>query len=98
MTADNLFLLSDLCIHYQVELPFIHRLSDYGLVEVTFVDGLFYLSPEGVARLERVIRIHTELEVNLEGIDVILNLLDQIEHLKAQVSELQTRLIFHGDL
>ncbi len=98
MTKDNLYLLNDLCIHYQVEPPFIHRLSEYGLVEVTTVDGHFYLSTEGVTRLEKVIRIHTELEVNFEGIDVILNLLHQIEDLKAQVAELQACSVLQGSL
>lgn len=97
MSTDKLFLLHDLCIHYQLEPPFVKKLSDFGLIKVTVIDELKYLSPEGVVQLEKIIRIHTELQVNVEGIDVVMNLLDQIADLKAQVTELKEKLMFHSD-
>jgi hypothetical protein len=38
-----------------------------------------YIPEEKVTDLEKVLRQHKELDVNLEGIDVILNLLGKVE-------------------
>lgn len=97
MKTDKLILINELCRHYEIELSFIERICDIGLLEATQVEDHIYLSVDHVVQLERIIRIHTELEVNVEGIDVILNLLDQIEDLKMQVSTLQNRLILQED-
>ncbi|MFT7364613.1 MAG: hypothetical protein ACI9UV_002823, partial [Algoriphagus sp.] len=42
--------------------------------------------------LEKVLRLHKELDVNLEGIDVILNLLGKVESLQMELNLAKQRL------
>jgi len=92
MAVTNLILIETLCTHYQVEVSFIDSLSDLGLIEVQTVEEIRYLPEEKVTHLERMIRLHQELEVNPEGIDVIFNLLEKVDRLSQELAEAKNTL------
>ena len=92
MAVTNLILIETLCTHYEVEVSFIDTLSDLGLIEVQMVEQTRYLPEEKVTHLERMIRLHQELEVNPEGIDVIFNLLEKVDRLSHELAEAKTTL------
>ena len=43
-------------------------------------------------------RLHFDLDINLEGVDAIYNLLKQVESLKEEITALHNRLRFYEDL
>jgi hypothetical protein len=92
MRTDNLILLKTVSSHYQVELSFFTHLQDLGLIEIEIREQSPYVHENQMQNLERMIRIHHELEVNPEGIDVVFNLLQKIEHLKKDLNATQNRL------
>ena len=83
---------SEFCVHHQVELNFIYSLRDYGLIEVVSNEGNDYISADKLNELERIIRLHYDLDVNVEGIDVILHLLKQLDEAERQLGQLKSRL------
>jgi hypothetical protein len=92
MRTDNLILLKTVSSHYQVELSFFTHLQDLGLIEIEIREQSPYVHENQMQNLERMIRIHHELEVNPEGIDVVFNLLQKIENLKKDLNATQNRL------
>jgi hypothetical protein len=92
MAVTNLILIETLCTHYEVEVSFIDSLSDLGLIEVQTVEQTRYLPEEKVTHLERMIRLHQELNVNPEGIDVILNLLEKVDRLNQELFQAKNTL------
>ncbi|HKO76948.1 MAG TPA: chaperone modulator CbpM [Flavobacterium sp.] len=92
MKTDNWILLQTLSSHYQVELSFFTTLNDLGLIEIEIMEQSFYIHENQMHNLERMIRLHQELEVNPEGIDVVFNLLQKIEHLQKDLITIQNRL------
>ena len=42
-----------------------------------------------------MIRMHYELDINLEGIDAISNLLERVEEMQHEMTRLQNRLRFY---
>ncbi|WP_264563828.1 chaperone modulator CbpM [Flavobacterium sp. N3904] len=92
MRTDNLILLKAVSSHYQIELSFFTHLNDLGLIEIEIMEESPYIHENQMHNLERMIRIHHELEVNPEGIDVVFNLLQKIEHLKKDLIATQNRL------
>jgi len=42
-----------------------------------------------------LMRLHYELDVNFEGLDIINNLLNRIDELKQDISRLKNRLEFY---
>lgn len=92
MAAMNLILIETLCTHYEVEVSFIDSLSDLGLIEVQTVEQTRYLPEENINTLEKIIRLHQELDVNPEGIDVIFNLLEKVDRLSQELAEAKQKL------
>ncbi len=92
MENQKLILVETLCTHYQVEVSFFESLEEIGLIVLEREQADLFLSEEKVADLEKVIRLHEELSVNLEGIDVIFNLLKKVEKLQLELDTMKQRL------
>ncbi len=86
-----------ICSQYEVEYSFVHSLSEIGLIELQIIEEHPYLHQDQVGDLEKMIRLHTELHVNLEGIDVVFNLLKQEQHLRDELIALKNRLRRYED-
>ena len=50
-------------------------LKEYGLVEFTLIDEAPFVTIKQLSELEKLIRLHYDLDINLEGIDAIIHLL-----------------------
>ncbi|KFC58717.1 chaperone modulator CbpM [Flavobacterium gilvum] len=92
MNKDNWIQLQTICSHYQVDVSFFTNLHDLGLIEIETVEQSFYISENQIHDLERIIRMHHELELTPEGIDVVFNLLQKIERLQKELVTAQNRL------
>ncbi len=92
MGTTNLILIETLCTHYQVELSFIESLGELGLIEVQTVEQTRYLPEETISSLEKMIRLHQDLDVNPEGIDVIFHLLAKVDSLSQELREAKSKL------
>lgn len=95
MENNNLTLISHFCLHNQVELSFIDSLQEYGLIEFIEIDNHKYVANEKLKELEKMIDFHYTLNINLEGIDVISNLLDQIQDLQQKLNSLNSKLAIY---
>lgn len=80
------------CVAHHIDNSFIESLQQYGLVEVTTVEDKPYLQESQLDLVERFIRLHYEMDVNLEGIEVITHLLDKLKQAQEHARQLQNRL------
>lgn len=92
---EQLIPAQEFCTHHHLEMNFIYSLREYGLIEVISNEGNDYLSIERLNELEKIIRLHYDLNVNMEGIDVILHLLNQLETAQHEANELRSQLKFY---
>ena len=92
MTTDNLIPIAHFCTSHNIEITFIESLQEYGLVETVVVQQTRYLAPEHLAGIERIIRLHYDMNINLEGIDAILHLLERVEALQGELNAAKNRL------
>ena len=92
MKEENLIPLQQLCRHYMVEMSFFDRLNEYGLIEIRSIKKSPCIHPDKIHDLEKMIRLHQELDINFEGIDTIFNLLEKIEALQTELMALKNRL------
>ncbi len=97
MNTDPRISITTLCEHYQVETTFFIRLGEIGLIEIETLGEHQYVHEDQIAAVERMIRMHHELDVNIEGIDVVVNLLDKIEALQNELSAMKSRLKLYED-
>jgi len=87
--------VSKFCINYDIPQQFIDSLSKYDLIELVEKDTSRYIQVDDINRIEKLMRLHYELDVNFEGLDIINNLLNRIDELKQDISRLKNRLEFY---
>jgi hypothetical protein len=92
MTPENLISISELCSHYELELSFFTKVNEMGLVEIKTVETISYIDSYNIYEIEKMIHIHQDLDVNIEGIDVVFNLLQKMDSLQNEVISLKNRL------
>ncbi|TDX01293.1 chaperone modulator CbpM [Dinghuibacter silviterrae] len=80
------------CTHHHIELSLVQAIGDYGLVDISLSEGQVLISTDGLADLERVLRLYGDLGINLEGIEAISFLLERVRSLQHEVRILKARL------
>jgi hypothetical protein len=89
---DRLIATAEICTWHEVEYTFISSLSDAGLVEITLIEDKPYVPESQLQKLEKMIRMHNELEINIAGIEAITYLLERVEQLHEDMRVLRNRL------
>jgi len=92
MAIQDLILIEKLCIHYKIEFSFFDALNNIGLIEIETVGQNKFINQDKIGDLEKMIRLHHELNVNLEGIDIVFNLLQKEKVLQEEINKLKNRL------
>jgi len=92
MKADYLIPLDVFCSSHDIEISFISSLHEAGLIEITTVEEAGFLNSEQLQQLERYIRFYYELNINLEGIDAIMHLLNRVNAMHDEITSLRNRL------
>ena len=95
MSTENFIPIITLCQHYKLEISFFDTLNENGLIEIQFVDNIQYVHKESIYEIEKIVRMHQELDVNIEGIDVVLNLLQKIDALQTELLKVRNRLLLY---
>jgi hypothetical protein len=95
MEKKDYILIKTICIHFKVEVSFIKELNNIGLIEIEQLENDEFIHETKIGDLEKMIRLHHELNVNIEGIDVVFNLLKKEIALKEEVQALHNRLQFY---
>jgi chaperone modulatory protein CbpM len=92
MANDDMIPAEEFCSHHNIEISFIHSLQDYGLLEIRTVESSHFIPAEQLSEIEKMVRMHYELNINMEGIDVITHLLKQMEDMQSEMNEIRNRL------
>ncbi len=92
MEAEDLVSAEEFCRHHNIDAAFISSLNEYGLIEVFIIEQTQYISKEQVSDLEKMVRLHYELDINPEGIDAISHLLKKVDELHSELTALKNRL------
>ena len=97
MQVENMIALNEFCSSHGIDISFVQSLEDNGLIEIIIVDQAMCITAEELPRLERIVRLHDELDINLEGIDVINYLLQRIEEMRQEIITLKNQLSFYRE-
>ncbi len=92
--ANNFIPAKEFCRHYQIEYAFIFSLQESGLVQVSGPETEPVFDEEELPNVERMVRMHEDLGINIEGIEAIVPLLNRIEKMQDEMNDLRNRLRF----
>jgi chaperone modulatory protein CbpM len=83
VTSGSWFSVEEIAIRCEVEVRFVEQLVRAGLLpECDTLRG----PPETTLRVRRIVRLQRDLGVNLEGVAVILDLLERIDDLERELA------------
>ena len=92
MESDRLIPANQFCTQHDIDLSFISLLHQNGLLEITTVEQTQFIPEDHLPELEKIIRLHYDLDINLEGIEAITYLLQRIQTLQSELRGLKNRL------
>ena len=92
MATTHLIPADEVLTHHQLERTFIHSLQDEGLITVSIVNKKTFIPADELQKLEAMIHLHRDLEINVPGIASINHLLQQMEDMQQQLWLLRNKL------
>lgn len=92
MSKENFIPLHKLCELYKVEMSFFSSLNEIGLIQITAIEESQYIHKDKITDIEKMIRMHRDLDINIEGIDIAFNLLQKIDELENEIISIKNRL------
>ncbi len=92
MDSKDFISVSDFCKGHRVASHFIMELHEVGLLEVEIREDVRCIPLRELPKAERILRLHSDLDINLEGIEVITQLLNRVEAMQKEMTQLKNRL------
>lgn len=80
------------CRQHNIGISFISSLQEFGLIDVMQINEAECIPLNQLVEAEKLVRLHGDLEINLEGIDVITHLLHRVKEMQAEIQALKNRL------
>jgi hypothetical protein len=82
----------EFCASHNIEITFINSLQEAGLIEVTTIRETEYIHKNQLNELEKIVRLYYEMDINLEGIETVIHLLQRINVMQDEITLLKNRL------
>ncbi|WP_259070480.1 chaperone modulator CbpM [Mucilaginibacter sp. X4EP1] len=87
----NLIATTEISTYHEVEYSFISSLNEAGLLDFEIIDQTTFITTDDLQKLEKMIRMHHELEINIPGIEAIMHLLQRVEQMQDELRTLRNR-------
>ncbi len=92
MGAKEYIKIREFCLNYGIEESFVLDLQEYEVIQIELLDDEPHLLEQELPVLEKMIRMHQELEINPQGLQAIHHLLEKVSNLQEEVTALRRRL------
>jgi chaperone modulatory protein CbpM len=99
MEAQSELSFEELCEVCHVTHEFIRELIEYGAIEPKGMSiGVWRFNPDHMRKIQIIKRLHEDLEVNLPGAALAMDLMDQMEQMRAQLELLEKHVFRYQKL
>lgn len=92
MNLNDFIAVTDFCNNHSISQALVIEFKEYGLVEIIEQRKAWYMPISELPKAEKIVRLHSELGINLEGLSVVIPLLDRITALQDEITYLKNRL------
>lgn len=92
MAPEELIPAKDFCTYHNIEYSFIDTLESSGLISVKSIERKVYIHADDMPKLEKYVRLHYDLEINVEGIETIEYLLEKMEEMQNEILQLRNKI------
>ena len=95
MQTQELIPVDIFCKNHGVAISFVSSLNDFGLIDITLVNQSEYIPLNQLREVEKLVRLHTDLEINVEGINAVAHLLSLLHQSQIEIAMLNNKLSFY---
>lgn len=88
----NLIPATKFCASHNIDLSFIRSLQETGLIDITTIEETGFIHASQLQQLEKIVRLYYELDINLEGIESVIQLLQRVTDMQDEINSLKNRL------
>ncbi len=92
MRNEEMVAANEFCTSHNVEISFLYSLSESGLLEITTAEENVFIYQDQLPELEKLVRLHYDMDINLEGIEAIHHLLQQMKTMQDEMRVLKNKL------
>ena len=82
METRELIPIEILCNQYNIPVAFFNNLQEFELIQIVNKKSGYFIHISQIKQVEKLIRLHFDLEINFKELDAIYNLLNLVETLK----------------
>lgn len=87
----NLYKITEICDTRKIESSFIQNLHHSNLISIIIIESEEFINEDDLPLLERYCNWYYDLELNVQGIEIVRNLLEKIQQLNDEIRILRTR-------
>lgn len=92
MNVKKYIRITDFCQGHGLEESFIFSLHEIELIEIREVESERVIPRRDLRRLERLVRLHRDLDIGPQGLMAVDHLLERMEVLQDELLQLRRRL------
>lgn len=92
MEHKDLLPVENCCVMYNIEYNFLEVLQQHELIEIINISEHNYVYTDALNNLERMLRLHFDLNINIEGIEAINHLLLRVKNQQQEITYLKNKL------
>ena len=92
MERTELLPVENCCANYNIEYHFLEVLQQHDLIEIINISEQHFLHVDALGKLERMLRLYYDLNINVEGIEAVSNLLLRVKNQQEEITYLKNKL------
>lgn len=92
MTLNEYVRIRDFCQGHSLEEAFLYELQEFDLIRIVKVGRQPAIHLRELHRLERLVRLHQDLEIGPQGLQAVQHLLDRLEGMEEELWKLRRKL------
>lgn len=73
----HLIHIEDFCSGHQIEVSFVTELYNFDIIELQIINNNQFIAVEELPKLEKMVRLHQDLHINIEGLEALHQLLER---------------------
>lgn len=81
--------ITEYCSRYDIDKDFLYQLEKESLIKIHIIDSEEWIDDSQFRKIEQFMRWHYDLSINIEGIDVINNLLEKMDDMQQEMNRLK---------
>jgi pyridoxine 5'-phosphate synthase PdxJ len=97
MKNKKLISIQQFCSLYETPTSFLDDLHKYEIIKFKVIDNTKHIKLKDISTVEKLIRLHYDLNINMEGLDAIIHLTNKINDLQKEINNLKRQIDFYEE-